>query len=91
MADEANELLIFTEVDYSLWHILDHVDDCDLVVIRSHSLIGKQRVLNDPRLSHRLLWVVSTDFRIRFLLEGCREEVETQVIRGLVFVDNRTK
>ena len=80
MIDEANEFPI-TQVDQSLRHVVRHVDDSNLFIARSECLVGKQRVVHDPRLCDRLLRIVqlvlSLDLLTLFVVVdyGCAEHV----------------
>ena len=54
---KADELPL-PQIDYSLWDVECHMDDCDFFVLRIESLVRQNWIIYDPRLWDGLLWII---------------------------------
>lgn len=83
MVDKANELPL-SQVDDALRHTKCHMNDSNLLIHRCCCLVCKQRIVNDPRLRHRLLGVVE----LMDLVDLRSHEAQQLFITSLLLIDD---
>ena len=62
--NKRNEL-VFPEMDIALRDLLGQMNNRNISVVRSHTLVGQNGIVNHIRLTHRLLGIVIS---IHFIL-----------------------
>lgn len=76
-------------MDDSLWHRKSHVDNCDLLVGRTCSLIGKQWIVDDPALHRGLLRIVHPASPwLRFFGDRRGNKAQSDCIAAVLLIDD---
>ena len=86
--------LPLSKIDDSLGYILSQVNDCNLSVHRSESLVGKKWIVYDPGLRNWHLWIVQHVFFIILFwpclmrCQLCSDHIQTNFVCAHFFVDH---